>query len=410
MGMRSVRIRGSLRRGTRGGPCNTWHRPPHSNLHHDCNASCYTPCAASTTCAALAFSAVRPAPGFAHPTAKQRAAARHGWFATTFRAPAAAVRAVQRAALGSAGGRVQRARSRPTRAHSTTPAGSSFHESPARLHCPASRRARTAAPAAAFARCGAHAPPPWFGCSAVRPRAPRAARRFRFRSAGGSRRARCSLRKAGAPRRSSRSSTAASPSAYVRAAGAPLPDLAAPRPGSPLPHLRRNRARPCRICAGTGLTPTTSALRFGSPLPHLHPDWAHPCHICTGTGGSPRHICAATGLTPLASTPGGGRSVRLVRRGALLSGSTHEHRRGQPARTAAPKSRSSASAARHHSLRGLGWLRGPVSPTSLPTACVLSRSERLSSPACPLPPVPAVARGIRRLEPRRSPWFATTRC
>ena len=53
------------------------------------------------------------------------------------------------------------------------------------------------------------------------PRAPRAARRVRFRSAGGSRRVRCSSRKAGAPQRSSRSSTAGSPSAYVRAGARP---------------------------------------------------------------------------------------------------------------------------------------------------------------------------------------------
>ena len=105
------------------------------------------------------------------PHSKATGCSKHGWFATTFRASAAAVRAVQRAALGSACGRVQRARSRPARAHSAAPAGSSFHESPARLrlHCPASRRARTAAPAAAFALRGAHTPPPRFGCSAVRP-------------------------------------------------------------------------------------------------------------------------------------------------------------------------------------------------------------------------------------------------
>jgi hypothetical protein len=41
--------------------------------------------------------------------------------------------------------------------------------------------------------------------------------------------------------------------------GVPLPHLRAPGLGSPLPHLRRDWARPCHICAGTGLTPATSA-------------------------------------------------------------------------------------------------------------------------------------------------------
>ena len=71
------------------------------------------------------------------------------------------------------------------------------------------------------------------------------------------------------------------------------------------------------ICAGTGLTPVTSAPGLGSPpatsapglgsplatsapgrgspLPHLRRDWARPCHICAGTGFFPAHICAGAG-------------------------------------------------------------------------------------------------------------------
>jgi hypothetical protein len=44
-------------------------------------------------------------------------------------------------------------------------------------------------------------------------------------------------------------------------------------------------------CPGTalmrGLTPATSAPGLSSPLPHLHRDWARPCHICAGTGLAP---------------------------------------------------------------------------------------------------------------------------
>ena len=39
--------------------------------------------------------------------------------------------------------------------------------------------------------------------------------------------------------------------------------------GPPLPHLRRDWARPCHICAGTGRTPVTSFAHSG------------PCHACT---------------------------------------------------------------------------------------------------------------------------------
>ncbi len=64
--------------------------------------------------------------------------------------------------------------------------------------------------------------------------------------------------------------------------------ISAPGLGSPRPHLHRDRALrdralPCHICAGSGLTP---------------------CHICAGTGLTPCHICAGTGLTPATSAPG----------------------------------------------------------------------------------------------------------
>ncbi len=46
----------------------------------------------------------------------------------------------------------------------------------------------------------------------------------------------------------------------------------APRCTPLVPHLRRDWAHPSHICAGTGLTPSTSAPGLGSPLPHLHRD------------------------------------------------------------------------------------------------------------------------------------------
>ena len=69
------------------------------------------------------------------------------------------------------------------------------------------------------------------------------------------------------------------------------------------PHLHRDRACPCHICAGTGLTPATSAPGPGSVLPHRRRDRAHPAHICAGTG-----------LTPPTSAPGPG-SVQPLRTG-----------------------------------------------------------------------------------------------
>ncbi len=38
------------------------------------------------------------------------------------------------------------------------------------------------------------------------------------------------------------------------------------------PRLRHDRAHPCHICTGTGLTPPTSAPGLGSPLLCLHRD------------------------------------------------------------------------------------------------------------------------------------------
>ena len=58
------------------------------------------------------------------------------------------------------------------------------------------------------------------------------------------------------------------------------------------PHLRRDWARPCHICAGTGLIAATSAPGLGSALPHLHRDWAHRLHcpavLTTHFGGARR--------------------------------------------------------------------------------------------------------------------------
>jgi hypothetical protein len=56
------------------------------------------------------------------------------------------------------------------------------------------------------------------------------------------------------------------------------------------PHLRRDWARRCHICAGTGLAAATSAPGLGSPLPHLRRDWARRCHICAGTGLTSPHL------------------------------------------------------------------------------------------------------------------------
>ena len=41
-----------------------------------------------------------------------------------------------------------------------------------------------------------------------------------------------------------------------------------------MPHLHRDWARPCDICARTGLTPPTPAKGLGSTVPHLRWDWA----------------------------------------------------------------------------------------------------------------------------------------
>ena len=39
-------------------------------------------------------------------------------------------------------------------------------------------------------------------------------------------------------------------------------------------HRHWDRARPCHICTGTGLTPPKSAPKLCSLLSHLHLDWA----------------------------------------------------------------------------------------------------------------------------------------
>jgi hypothetical protein len=100
-----------------------------------------------------------------------------------------------------------------------------------------------------------------------------------------------------------------------------------------MPHLRRDRAHPGHICAGTGLTPATSAPGLGS-LPaasapghrHRRPTSSKPFsflssrfrrsrrhsmpagqrHICTGNALAHKscHICTRTELTPATSAPG----------------------------------------------------------------------------------------------------------
>ena len=74
------------------------------------------------------------------------------------------------------------------------------------------------------------------------------------------------------------------------AASSPGPGL-----GPPMPHLGRGRdwAPPA----------VTSAPGLGSPQPHLHRDWARPCLICAGTG-----------LTPATSAPELGHVLRCVLR------------------------------------------------------------------------------------------------
>jgi hypothetical protein len=50
------------------------------------------------------------------------------------------------------------------------------------------------------------------------------------------------------------------------------------------------------LCNLRDVSLATSARRAGPPLPHLRWDWARPCRICAGTGLAPCHICAGTGL------------------------------------------------------------------------------------------------------------------
>jgi hypothetical protein len=72
-------------------------------------------------------------------------------------------------------------------------------------------------------------------------------------------------------------------SLVLRATGLRL----APRRGAPRPHLRRDSARRCHICAGTGPTPATSAPGLGSPPPHLRRNWTRPCQKSAPELGSP---------------------------------------------------------------------------------------------------------------------------
>ncbi len=72
-----------------------------------------------------------------------------------------------------------------------------------------------------------------------------------------------------------------------------------PHPRPPIPHTLRRPCSPCYICAGTGLTPSTSAPGLGSPPSHLRRDWPHACHICSRDRARACHIC--TGIRPAPS-------------------------------------------------------------------------------------------------------------
>ena len=117
-----------------------------------------------------------------------------------------------------------------------------------------------------------------------------------------------------------RASASARPDGTAIAA-APAPSLAgwAVRvvgAGSAVLNLHLDRAHPCHICTGAGLTPAkfapglgsvhpnrrqlglllaaTSAPGQGSALPQLRLGWAHPARIFAGTGLAPAHICTRT--------------------------------------------------------------------------------------------------------------------
>jgi len=64
-------------------------------------------------------------------------------------------------------------------------------------------------------------------------------------------------------------------------------------------HLRRDRAHPSHICAGTALTPATSASGLRSPVPTSAP----------GLGLTPATSAPRLGLTPATSAPGLGAAL-----------------------------------------------------------------------------------------------------
>jgi hypothetical protein len=73
-------------------------------------------------------------------------------------------------------------------------------------------------------------------------------------------------------------------------------DLPAARCTQPMSHA----FWPCRICAGTGLTPATSAPGLGSPLPHRHQGWAG-LRSPSCTSRPRRHPVLGLGARPLAA-------------------------------------------------------------------------------------------------------------
>ncbi len=149
-----------------------------------------------------------------------------------------------------------------------------------------------------------------------------------------------------------------------------------------LAHMRWHECCP-GACAGTkGAHPTPHLRRDRAhPTPHLRRDRAHPttCHILPGTlitlaTSAVPHICAGTGLTPTTSAPGLGKPCH-IRPGTWLITSTalasahsrqHAHARAQtcerwPAsgRARAPgATRAVASAARLRQARAAArWTR-----------------------------------------------------
>jgi hypothetical protein len=99
-----------------------------------------------------------------------------------------------------------------------------------------------------------------------------AVRRVRARKPG--RPGRCTGRR-GSRRRSTQSLSSTSSTAASPVSGL-APATSALGPGSPLPRRRWDRAHPCHVGTGLGLTSAPSLPGVGSTAPHLHQDWGSP--------------------------------------------------------------------------------------------------------------------------------------